>query len=322
MKKNHHTQTGFRNIETPSKAHTNRSNYWSFIWRRLTQSTPKLENTDHVLSSNEVLQQIEKHSAHDSCTWLGHDTFLIRAAGLTLLTDPYLTDYASPIKGLFRRYSPPGLTVAMLPKIDVLLVSHNHYDHLDAHTVAQLPNRELIQVIVPLGLGDFFRYYGYKKIIELDWHSCWHTDNLSVTALPAIHFSGRGLFDHNKTLWAGYLLEISGKRIYFAGDTAYGALFSQLGQQYGPIDYGFVPIGAYLPRELLKASHTTPAEAVQMGIDMRINTLIGMHWGTVKLSDEPLFEPPELFLRAGREANYTDEQLWVMKIGETRGLHL
>lgn len=318
--KDHHSQTGFRNIESLPKTNANRGDYWAFIWRRLTQSTPKLEKTDHVLSSIEVLQQLEKNSAHDSCTWLGHDTFLIRAAGLTLLTDPYLTDYASPIKGLFRRYSPPGLTIAMLPKIDVLLVSHNHYDHLDARTIAQLPHRESIQVIVPLGLGDFFRYYGYKKVIEMDWHDNWCRENLRVTCLPAIHFSGRGLFDHNKTLWAGYLLELGKTRIYFAGDTAYGSLFSQLGQQYGPIDYGLVPIGAYLPRKILKVSHTSPTEAVQIGVDMRINTLIGMHWGTVQLSDEPIFEPPELFVQAGRQANYTDEQLWVMKIGETRRL--
>ena len=163
------------------------------------------------------------------------------STGVTILTDPYLGAYASPLPPLGpQRFAPPGLPVERLPPIDLLLLSHNHYDHLDLPTIEALPGKDRILVVVPLGLAGYFRERGYPQVKELDWYQAQTAAGLEITALPAIHFSKRTLFDRNRTLWTGYAIQGRTKRVYFAGDTAYGPVFQGLGQDLAPFDLGAV----------------------------------------------------------------------------------
>ena len=172
--------------------------------------------------------------------------------------------------------------------------------------------------MVPLGLKGYVENRGFAEIAELDWHGQFMIEGVSVTALPAIHMSKRGFFDRNRTLWTSYGLRAADKSIYVAGDTAYGPVFKSMTSTFDDFDLGLVPIGAYEPRLLMRQVHTTPEEAVQIGRDLGIGRLVAKHWGTIKLTDEPLFEPPGRFRAAAEKAGYADEDVWVMKIGETR----
>jgi L-ascorbate metabolism protein UlaG (beta-lactamase superfamily) len=209
-----------------------------------------------------------------------------------------------------------------LPQIDTVIVSHNHYDHLDDETVRNLKNKDKIRVVVPLGLKSFFIERGYKKVTELDWGGSVVLDGITFTALPAVHDSARSVNDRDKTLWANWAVESEDSKILFIGDTGYSeTIYSRIGEEYGPFDYAILPIGAYEPRKLMWMSHVTPEEAVVIGIDVRAKTLIASHWGTVSsLSDEPPFEPPARFKKAGVDNDFSKQQLWIMKVGETMPL--
>ena len=270
----------------------------------------------------------------ESLTWLGHACFLIRTAGFTILTDPFLSDYASPVAGLGpKRYVPPGLAIDDLPPIDAVVVSHNHYDHLDDRSVREISlkvKREgegAAAAIVPAGLGAFFSSRGYSDVRELAWgegtllrnsSSSSPSSSISLSCLPSIHFSSRTPFDRNATLWCSWSIVSPSLRLFFAGDTGYGPVFRDLGRAHGPFDVALLPIGAYEPASIMRPFHLNPEEAVAAGRDLRASTLVAMHWGTIVLTDEPPFEPPVRFRAAARAAGYADERAWVMRIGETR----
>ena len=320
----HHTPTGFRKPKgSPERARPVRfGERLAFLWRRIVLPGEKPAVPEgHALGRAQALAGLAEHEARESVTWIGHAALLMRMGGRTILTDPYLSSYASPLGALGpSRLVPPGLAVDDLPPIDVLIVSHNHYDHLNAATIEALPGKDRIAVLVPLGLGDFFRKRGYGDVRELDWHQGIDLGGLSVTALPAIHWSRRGYSDVNKTLWMGVAMESAENRVYFSGDTGYGPVFAELGARYGPFDVAMVPIGAYLPEVIMKTNHVNPEEAIQLGLDLGAGVLLAHHWGTVVLTDEPPFEPPQRFLAAGRAAGFDPAHLWVMRIGETRAL--
>lgn len=286
--------------------------------KRLRYIKPVLSES-FIIPTQDVLQKYFSYLHDDTITWLGHSTFLIKINGITILTDPFLTDHASPIKGLGpKRFTPPGLSIEQLPPIDILLVSHDHYDHCDAKTITRLANKAKIHVVVPLRLGKLFKKFGYRYIHELGWYDSWLHEGITIHGLPAYHYSRRNIFTHNISLWASYLIEHNNKKIYFSGDTAYGSVFTSLGETYGPIDYALISIGSYHPPELMLASHLSPSQAVQVGCDLRAKTLVAMHWGTLVLSDEPPLEPPILFHQAGEIANYAADNLWILNVGETR----
>lgn len=271
------------------------------------------------IESIQLLNSIDR----DRVTWLGHASFLITTSGATILTDPFLSKFASPVSWSGpKRLGDLPISINKLPSIDIIIVSHNHYDHLDDETVRKLDNKNTIHVVVPLGLKSFFTERGYSKVTELDWGQSVSVKGIKISAEPSVHDSGRGASDQNETLWASWVVESSQERILFIGDTAYSdTIFNLIGDKYGSFDFAILPIGAYEPRELLWMSHTTPEEAVTIGIDVRAKTLIASHWGTVSsLSDEPMFEPPIRFKKAGRDNEFSDSNLWVMKIGETRAL--
>lgn len=270
------------------------------------------------LSEAEAIIELNKVKDKDTITWLGHATFLIRIGNKTLLTDPFLTNRAGP--GIFgpSRYVPPGISIKNLPRIDMVLLSHNHYDSLDLKTISQLKKKENIHVIVPLYNASYFEDAGYPCIYELDWFQSIQVDGLKITAIPAIHYSGRTLSDRNTRLWAGYIIQSRKHKILFMCDSAYGEMYRYIGKKYGPFDAVIIDIGAYMPQEIMKYSHTTPEESVKIAKDLRAKTVIAMHWGTLMLSEEPPLEPPVRFRAAGKAAGYSDEKIWVMKIGETR----
>jgi N-acyl-phosphatidylethanolamine-hydrolysing phospholipase D len=265
----------------------------------------------------------------ESLTWLGHASFLIRTGGLTILTDPFLSDYASPFAGLGpKRYVPPGLHFDELPEIDAVVISHNHYDHLDDRSIREisLKGRGTAAAVVPRGLRGFFERRGFSDIRELEWgegtllRKSSSSSSISLSCLPCIHFSGRTPFDRNATLWCSWSIVAPALKVFFAGDTGYGSVFAETGARHGPFDLALVPIGAYEPASIMRPVHCDPEEAVSLGRDVRAATLVAMHWGTIVLTDEPPFEPPERFRAAASRAGFSDGRAWVMRIGETRAI--
>jgi N-acyl-phosphatidylethanolamine-hydrolysing phospholipase D len=316
----HHTISGYQNnpfVETAA------SKGLLFYIRRAWGSVFVPDIPDgHKLSELESIQLLNSIPS-DRITWLGHASFLIKTSDVTILTDPFLSEYASPVSWAGpRRFVASPIPINKLPSIDIVIVSHNHYDHLDNKTVNRLKNKENIHVVVPLGLKSFFTERGYSKVTELDWGQSVTVKGIELTAQPAVHDSGRSISDLCETLWASWVIESAQKRILFIGDTGYSeTIFSDMGEKYGGFDYAILPIGAYEPRELLWMSHTTPEESVSIGKDVRAKILIASHWGTVSsLSDEPMFEPPIRFKKFGSDSGFSNNNMWIMKIGETREL--
>jgi len=319
-KSNDHTNARFHNspyVETAS------SKGVIFVLRRIWGSAfhPTVPE-GHRIPENEAVFQLNKLSENNTIAWLGHSTFLLKVDGKTILTDPFLSNRASPISfvGGITRYVPAGISIKNLPIIDAIIISHNHYDHLDRHTVCALPNRESINVFVPLGVKDVFIECGYKQIYELNWWDSKKFGDLNIVALPAVHDSGRGLTDKDDTLWSSWAI-ISGKnKYYFGGDTGYSPVFKKIGERYSSFNLAILPIGAYEPRDLMWMSHVTPEEAVEIGIDINAINMVGGHWGTIELSDENHWEPPIRFVSAGVQAGFNSNNIWVMKIGEVKKL--
>lgn len=314
----HHTAAGFRNPPGSPESGGDFGDWAGFFWRNANRSGGVMP-ADHMLPKESVLQGLSMDG--ERITWLGHASFLLRLAGKTIVTDPFLSDYASPIPPLGpKRFAPPALRARELPPVDLLLLTHNHYDHLDLPSLDALPLAPGARAIVPLGLRAYVDGRGFADVIEMDWHDRVTVSGLTVIAIPAIHMSKRGLFDRNRTLWTSYGLRSERTSVYVAGDTAYGPIFKQLHPRLGRFDLGLVPIGAYEPRLLMRGVHTTPEEAVAIGNDLGIKRLVAKHWGTIQLTDEPLFEPPERFRRAAQDAGYPGDDVWVMQIGETRSI--
>jgi L-ascorbate metabolism protein UlaG (beta-lactamase superfamily) len=319
-KPKHHTLNGYQNDPfVKSAAPKGVFFYIRRAWDSL--FVPNIPE-GHTLSTRESIQRLNSIKT-DSITWLGHASFLIKTADKTILTDPFLSKYASPVSWAGpKRFVALPIPINQLPSIDIVIVSHNHYDHLDDETVRNLKNKENIHVVVPLGLKPFFTERGYTKVTQLDWGQSVSVKGIAFTAQPSVHDSARSISDLDKTLWASWVIESAQNRILFIGDTGYSqTIFNDIGTKYTSFDYAILPIGAYEPRELLWMSHTTPEEAVSIGIDVRAKTLIASHWGTINsLSDEPLFEPPIRFKKFGSDSGFSNKNMWIMKIGETREL--
>lgn len=250
-------------------------------------------------------------------TWLGHATFLIQVAGLNLLTDPIFSDRASPVSFLGpRRLVPPPLSLKELPPIHAVLISHNHYDHLDRPTVQALGPQTAF--FTPLGLKSWFRRAGLPRVAELDWWQQTTFGSITLTALPTQHFSIRFPGDTNKTLWCGWLLSTPVGRIFFVGDTGYSPDFAAIGRRFGPIRLALLPIGGYRPRWFMRPMHLDPPEAVQVHFDLQAQQSVGMHWGTFRLTDEDPAEPPIYLRQAAAQASLPPDRFLVLDFGETR----
>lgn len=266
----------------------------------------------------------------DTCriTWVGHSSFLLQIDGLNVLTDPVWGDRASPISVLGpKRLTPPGIDFESLPQIDIVLQSHDHYDHFCDSTVRLLASHSPNAIwCAPLGVGAQLRERGVRHLVELDWFGSAPAAGGHVTCVPARHFAGRTINGRNRTLWCGWVLIAGRHRVYFVGDTGTHEDFAEIAQRCGPFDAVLMPIGAYDPRWFMAPVHMNPEEAVaaygeiRTAAPSRRPVMVAMHWGTFVLTDEPVDEPPVRARAAWSAAGYADDELWIMRPGETRQL--
>ena len=287
--------------------------------KKLDMTVPK----DHVIDKNKVLSDLKKYKDGDYIAWIGHATFLIKLGDTTIITDPVFSKNAGPLIFGPKRYTEPALKLNEIPKTDLFLLTHNHYDHQDMSTIRRYPYKNS-KVLVPLKLGRYFTNYRFKDVNEMDWYDEIKVNDLKITMLPAVHWSKRSLTDTNKTLWGNFLIEYDGKKIFFACDTGYGNIYKELGEKYGPIDLTMINIGAYDFRPMFDRSiyHTTPEEALNVARDLKSKKVLGTHWGTFVLSLEPIMAPPKRFKENAEKFEYRDEEVIIFKIGEIRDLNL
>ncbi len=331
---------GYRN----NYAHADKGSFWEWQRERWAKGLPldapaggwKLPwvKTD--------VPALHARQSNPSVTWIGHATMLVQMAGKNILFDPMFSLRASPLGFVGpKRVVPLPVDVHELPRIDLVMVSHNHYDHLDADSVMRLAAmpQGSPRFLVPKGLKAWFADLGIHRVDEYDW---WQTttepasaqagdapprpaaaasDRLRITFVPVQHWSRRNFADTNQSLWGGWVVEGEGLRVIHTGDTGYSKDFADIGARLGPFDMAFIPIGAYAPRWFMQVMHADVPEALQIRADLRAARALGMHWGTFEaLADEPLDEPPRLLARQRAERGLELEQFDVMKIGETRRL--
>jgi L-ascorbate metabolism protein UlaG (beta-lactamase superfamily) len=254
-------------------------------------------------------------------TFVGHATFLIQVAATNLLIDPVYAERASPVSFAGpRRVRAPGVRFDDLPTPALVLLSHNHYDHCDLGTLRALERRFQPRVVAPVGNGRLLRSAGIRRVEEIDWWQRASTAPLPITLTPAQHFSARSMFDRNRALWGGFLIEAAGRRILFAGDSGYGPHFREIGARLAPIDLALLPIGAYEPRWFMKDIHMNPAEAVQAHLDLAARQSIAMHYGTFQLTPEGIDEPVRELAKALRARGVPAEQFRPVDVGESVSL--
>ena len=317
----HHLPDGtFRN---PEGSPTSRSSSGKFSYRDFNKEKKKLDMTipkEHVINKQEGLNNLEKFKDDDYIAWIGHATYLIKLGNTTIITDPVFSKNAGPLIFGPKRFTDPALKLNEIPKTDIFLLTHNHYDHQDMSTIRRFPFKDA-KVLVPLKLGKYFK--NYKDVNEMDWYDeIKISDHLKITFLPAVHWSKRSLTDTNKTLWGNFLIQYKDKKILFACDTGYGNIYKEIGEKYGPIDITMINIGAYDFRPMFDKSiyHTTPEEALNVAKDLKSKKVLGMHWGTFVLSLEPIMEPPIRFKENADKFGFKKEDAITFKIGEINSL--
>jgi L-ascorbate metabolism protein UlaG (beta-lactamase superfamily) len=251
----------------------------------------------------------------DHVAWLGHACFALRLGGKLVLTDPYLGMTAGPFGFGPKRFVAPAIAARDLPRIDLIVLSHNHYDHLDSGALRDYRFKAETPIACPLGLASTLRKAGFATVIEMDWWQHRTIAGLDIACLPAVHFSGRGPFDRNMTLWASFGIRSATTAVWFGGDSADGAVFAEIGAREGPFDLALVGIGAYEPRAIMQASHANPEEAIAIARAVRARRALGSHWGTVMLTPEDPFEAPERFRRAAQEVQYGEGNAFTLPIG-------
>ena len=314
----HHGPDGYRNNYPQDP----KESFWLWKWEQLKHGVPKPPPGGWKIPVTKTDAAALNASEGPSMTWIGHASVLFQLAGMNVLVDPHFSERASPVQFAGpRRIVPLPIDVPELPRIDVVLISHNHYDHLDKDSVRRLAGMGSGSplFLVPLGLKAWFAGEGIERVEEMDW---WHSraeGAMRFTLVPVQHWSKRTLWDTNQTLWGGWVLEGAGLKVLHTGDLGYSKDVRDIGERLGPFDLAFIPIGAYAPRWFMKLNHVDVPEAIRVRSDVRAARAIGMHWGTFEhLTDEPMDEPPGWLARERAAAGLTVDQFDVMKIGETR----
>jgi L-ascorbate metabolism protein UlaG (beta-lactamase superfamily) len=316
--KPHHTKDGFKNQNIQEKPRFLAFLKWR--WQRIWKNVPSPEAYQFPLAKNDP-EFLRNNREKTTITWIGHATILLQLDGKNILTDPQFSNRASPIQWAGpKRIVPPGIPLEQLPPIDMVVISHDHYDSLDDGTIRKLRERgggNQTVFFVPLGFSEWLADRGILNVVETDWWETHKRGNLSITATPMQHWSKRSLFSRNKTLWAGWVVRSDHFSFFFAGDSGYGPHFKEIGERLGPFDLSAIPIGAYEPRWFMKNHHMNPDEAVKVHNDARSRKSVAMHWGTFILTDEPLDEPPKLLRQAMKANSIADTDFLILKHGET-----
>ena len=281
---------------------------WSF-----TNKKPELVAID----SSDEWKELDSEST-DYMVWIGHATYLINKDNLTILTDPVFSKRASPVRFAGpKRLIPPAIPIDKLPKIDVITVSHNHYDHLDLRSLKKIykanPNAIFL---VPKGDKRRLERRGIENVIEFLWWEEIEIKGSKFTFTPVQHWSARGIVDRNKSLWGGWFMNLKTETIYHAGDTGYSKDFIETKKRLGSPSISLIPVGAYAPRWFMKTNHVNPPEAIQIAIDLESERNFGMHWGTFQLTDEEILEPPKLLKESLRDQGLPDNFFNILRPGQ------
>ncbi len=325
----HHTATGFKNNYA---LEVNKS-FGDFLrWQWESWRMDKVPSRP-AASVAADLALLKAPTTLPTVTWIGHGTALVQASGLNVLVDPIFSERASPIQ-IFgpKRAQPPGVAMADLPNIDVVLISHNHYDHLDRNSVAQLDEKakaagRTTLFLVPLGLKAWFNGIGIDSVIELDWWQNQSINGVEFHLTPVQHWSARSVNDRSVTLWGGWAVLGTDFHWYYAGDTGYSRDFADTAKMFaarqtealgGRFDLALIPIGAYEPRWFMSQQHVNPMESVRIHQDVKAKRSIGVHWGTFQLTDEPLDQPPRDLAVARQALGVKEADFGVLAIGESR----
>ena len=319
----HHLPDGtFRNPEGSPVRDSNIK--WSYKIFNAERKKIKIDfPASHVVPRKKVIQDLQKNKNNDYIAWIGHATFLIKLGNTTIITDPLFSRNTGPLIFGPKRYAEPAIKLNEIPPIDLFLLTHNHYDHQDMSTIRNFPYKKA-KVILPLKLSKYFKRY--EDVNELDWYEQIQVNkDIKITLLPAVHWSKRSLTDTNKTLWGNFLIEYNAKKILFACDTGVGDIYKDLGNKFGPIDLTFINIGAYnffpiMPVKDKSVYHTNPEQALGVARDLKSKKVIGMHWGTVALSLEPIMEPPQRFKDNAENYGYKKNDAIIFNIGEVKQL--
>jgi N-acyl-phosphatidylethanolamine-hydrolysing phospholipase D len=331
----HHTPDGFRNLH-PAQANQPLGRLLQWRWQAWRDGLPPPPQAlpETVAPQLDLLQTNGKRPVGEpaapavpSATWIGHATVLVQSGGLNILTDPVFSERASPLAFVGpRRAQPPGIALADLPPIDVVVISHNHYDHLDRTSVILLNERSggRTLFLVPLGLKPFFLQQGISNLVELDWWDSHRHLGVDFQLVPVQHGSARSLGDRNQTLWGGWAVFADDLRWYYSGDAGYSPDFAQTRERLAGrareghlFDLALLAIGGYEPRWFLSGQQMNPAEAVQAHKDLAAAHSLGVHWGTFELTDEPLDQPPRDLAAAREAAGVAGEDFFLLRIGET-----
>jgi len=281
---------------------------WTF-----TNKKPELVAID----SSDEWKELDSGST-DYMVWIGHATYLINKDNLTILTDPVFSKRASPVRFAGpKRLIPPAIPIDKLPKIDVITVSHNHYDHLDLRSLKKIykanPNAIFL---VPKGDKRRLERRGIENVIEFLWWEEIEIKGSKFTFTPVQHWSARGIADRNKSLWGGWFMNLKTETIYHAGDTGYSKDFIETKKRLGSPSISLIPVGAYAPRWFMKTNHVNPPEAIQIAIDLESERNFGMHWGTFQLTDEEILEPPKLLKESLRDQGLPDNFFNILRPGQ------
>lgn len=309
----HHRPGGFRNVPEAQG-----SGVLDFLGDRLRLALfAEAPGSAEALPGEAALAGWHALGGGDGAMWLGHASLLLRLGGVTVLVDPVLRPRASPFGFLGpRRIVPPALETEELPRVDVILVTHDHYDHLEIPTVERVAARDNARCLLPLRVGSL-RDIACPQREEMDWGEVREFGGVRFTFLAAQHESGRGLLDRDATLWGAWLIEHAGRRIYIGGDSGYGPHFARAGQAHGPIGLAFLSVGGFHPREANERVHMDPEEAVRAFLDLRAERMAILHWGTFPMGTEHNGHTPALVRALAEQRGIAPDRLVVPRIGET-----